>query len=143
MAEPEFVYVHSVEGHLVHRFGTDVAIGATRTRLPDGSPGPYAWDEGEVVALPAAHWGRYLKEYNRLVAGGALVVVEKKDHDACMSRQAEASRREGEALKAAAQADAASREAPAPVTGPGDAAAQAEVDAEQLDNAPAKSKRSK
>ena len=68
------LYVSAVRGHLVTRFGTDRRgiqsfIGAYRA---PGNPTEIVWDEETIIPLGEAEVARYRREYERLIAGGAL-----------------------------------------------------------------------
>jgi hypothetical protein len=54
------LYVSSVPGRLVFRFGTSVLIGATRS--PE-NPKQVSWDADKVVRIPAAEARQYAREY--------------------------------------------------------------------------------
>lgn len=68
------LYVSAVRGHLVTRFGTagrgvQSFIGAHRS---PGSPTEIVWDEECITALSEDEVARHSREYQRLLAGGAL-----------------------------------------------------------------------
>lgn len=73
------LYVSSVEGHLVTRFGTTqriggvpspgLLIGAERDRT---DPTKVVWDESKIVHIPEAEASAYAREYARAIREGAL-----------------------------------------------------------------------
>jgi hypothetical protein len=75
MTEIRFaLYVSAVRGHLVTRFGTagrgvQSFIGAHRA---PGSPTEIVWDVESITALSEDEVARHLREYQRLLDGGAL-----------------------------------------------------------------------
>jgi hypothetical protein len=88
----EPVYVSSVKGKAVARYGSgtpgtrNLAVGARQT------PTGYEWDEDAVVVIPRAEWTRYRKEYGRAIREGALKMRTAADHAAYLERQAKASK---------------------------------------------------
>lgn len=64
------LYVSSVAGHLVTRFGAQGSyVGAERD---SSDPTTVVWNEEAIVALTEAEVARYSREYDRLIRGGAL-----------------------------------------------------------------------
>lgn len=63
------LYVSSVPGRLVFRFGTSVLIGATRS---SESPKQIDWDTDNVVRIPAAEARQYAREYDGAFERGDL-----------------------------------------------------------------------
>lgn len=100
----EFVYVKAVPGHAVRRFGTPVHIGAERVKGVG-----FVWTEGEVVALPAAHWARYRKEYSRAVGDGALEMATEADYKKWVKAQARRSAKDAQPSTDAPAADGRTR----------------------------------
>jgi hypothetical protein len=105
--EPKFaLYVSSVEGKLVSRFGAGSRgapsyIGARRVA---GDPTSVVWDTELVVALTVAEVARFSREYERALAAKAL---KKRTRDEWLAQ-------------AARERDAASkgRDNPAPAAPP-------------------------
>jgi hypothetical protein len=64
------LFVSSVEGHPVTRFGSSVLLGADRD--PD-NPKKILYRTDAVIAIPQHEAVRYAREYNRLISEGALV----------------------------------------------------------------------
>lgn len=63
------------QGALVTRFGTGTYLGATLGVHQDGPKKGATfvdWHEGEVVMLPDAEVGKYLREYNQLLLEGSI-----------------------------------------------------------------------
>lgn len=76
---PKFVlFVSSIEGKLVRRYGTPVQIGAVRECENPDEPNlsrqrwRYRWQTDQVVAIPEDEFNRYRREYTRALATGAL-----------------------------------------------------------------------
>lgn len=65
------LFVSSVEGQPVTRFGTQVLIGANRDAE---TPNEIRYRTEEIVAIPRAEADRYAREYGRLIEEEALVV---------------------------------------------------------------------
>ena len=84
------LYVSSVPGRLVFRFGTSVLIGATRS---SENPKQVTWEADKIVRIPAIEARRYAREY-----GGAF---DRGDLKRQTRQKASASRR---AVKAEAEA---------------------------------------
>ena len=89
----KFIYVSSVKGNYVRRFGTEQYIGAKL--VPSGEPvarslaGESAegsfyieWDEKEITRIPETEFNLYGKEYRRLFKNGGLKKRTQKDYDA-------------------------------------------------------------
>lgn len=70
-AAPFGLFVSSVEGNPVARYGTKVLIGAQRS----GSKVTY--QPKIIIPIPVAEFRRYHREYTRAIANGSL-----KQHDA-------------------------------------------------------------
>jgi hypothetical protein len=69
MSEDRNLYVSSVEGQLVSRYGTrSLFIGARF----DQESGKLAWQPEEVVLIPEQEALFYAREYRRLLKEGAL-----------------------------------------------------------------------
>jgi len=64
------LFVSSVEGHPVARFGTKTLIGADRD--PDNAK-KIRYRTKEIIAIPNAEADRYAREYARLINDEALV----------------------------------------------------------------------
>lgn len=64
------LFVSSVEGSPVTRYGSSVLIGAERN--PD-EPRKIVYHPDAVIAIPHDEAQRYAREYRRLIAEGALV----------------------------------------------------------------------
>jgi hypothetical protein len=64
------LFVSSVEGQPVHRFGTKVLIGAD---ADPAEPRKIRYRTGDIVAIPHAEALRFAREYGRLIEEGALV----------------------------------------------------------------------
>lgn len=86
MAEgPVFaLYVRSVEGHLVPRFGTREYIGATLRGLTaeQRAAGQAAvqWDTERIVPITARDTVTYRKEYETAIQTGALKQVSEAEY---------------------------------------------------------------
>ena len=76
MAEITFRYFRSVEGMVVPRYGTATFIGVQR----DQKQG-WIWDTSTIIRVPEYETTRYLKEYRRALADGALVECTRQDFD--------------------------------------------------------------
>jgi hypothetical protein len=73
------LYVSSVAGHLVTRFGTTqrlggvpspgLLIGAERDRT---DPTKVTWDESKIVHIPEPEASTYVREYQRAIRYGEL-----------------------------------------------------------------------
>lgn len=68
-AEAFGLFVSSVEGQPVTRYGTKVLIGAARDHL---QPRKIIYDPTLIVAIPATEARRYSREYRRAIANGSL-----------------------------------------------------------------------
>jgi hypothetical protein len=68
-AEAFGLFVSSVEGRPVTRFGTKVLIGADRDPK---QPNKIQYRTKDIVAIPVAEADRFAREYGRLVADGDL-----------------------------------------------------------------------
>ena len=96
-AMDEFVYVSAKEGVLVPRFPSLQSvvtqyIGATREQAGKGNRGSIIKSEPKaVVAIPAAEWSRYRREYTRRVKDGSLLKKKKADFTRWQKARAEAS----------------------------------------------------
>ena len=77
MAEIIFKFFRSVEGKVVPRYGTATFIGVLR----DNKQG-WVWDTATVVRVPEYEVTRYMREYRRALADGALVECSSADYDA-------------------------------------------------------------
>jgi len=64
------LYVSSVEGRHVQRYGSETMIGAVIDRSVDGL---IKWDTDKVVAIPEPEYQTYRAEYDRLLKEGSLV----------------------------------------------------------------------
>lgn len=64
------LFVSSVEGRPVTRFGTKVLIGAERDAA---TPRKISYRTKDIVAIPVDEAERYTREYARLIAEGDLV----------------------------------------------------------------------
>lgn len=77
-AAPKFVlFVSSVKGSLVRRYGTPVHIGVHVECVNPGEKPllhrfKHRWREDEITALPEAEARRYAREYARAIREGAL-----------------------------------------------------------------------
>lgn len=72
MADPAAafaLFVSSVDGHPVTRFGTRTLVGAARRQL---EPTVVDYTPELVVALPHAEASRYRREYERAIQAGSL-----------------------------------------------------------------------
>jgi len=70
MAELQIaLYVSSVEGHHVTRYGTGTLIGAT---VDLEHPGNLRWDTEKIVAIPEAEYLAFKREYDVLLEDDAL-----------------------------------------------------------------------
>lgn len=99
---PKDLYVSSVPGHLVTRFGTGLLIGATRDQK---DPSKVTWDEELIVKIPEPEGRAYAKEYARALREKSLKVRTLADFDACNKKLEAASKAEADAAKAAAAAE--------------------------------------
>lgn len=124
------LYVSSVEGHLVSRFGTarpgvgNQLIGASKAPKigkddkpitgPDGSVLDWvlAWHTDEITWIPAAEHERFFREYRRAIEDGALTVRTKAEFEA--ARAAARAKSNETKVKAAQPAPEASAPSPAP-----------------------------
>lgn len=71
MSQPSFaLYVSSVEGSLVTRYGTRTFIGAERRAL---EPTVIDWNPDQVVAIPHDEFRKYRREYLRALRDRSLV----------------------------------------------------------------------
>ena|GEM_PF-2634085 len=77
MADILFRYFRSVEGMIVPRYGTTTFIGAKRDKTVG-----WVWDTARVVRIPESETVRYMKEYRRALADGAMVECLRADYDA-------------------------------------------------------------
>jgi len=68
----EFQYFRSVPGKVVSRCGTTEFVGVRRVA------GGWEWSD-QIVAIPQSHLTRYMREYKRAVADGALIPATKAD----------------------------------------------------------------
>lgn len=68
-AAPFALFVSSVEGAPVTRFGTRTIIGATRSTL---APTVLVFDTEQIVAIPHDEYRRYRREYDRALDNGSL-----------------------------------------------------------------------
>jgi hypothetical protein len=73
------LYVSSVEGRHVQRYGSETMIGAVIDRSVEGL---VRWDTEKVVAIPEAEYQAYRAEYERLIREGSLVRRTAADFDA-------------------------------------------------------------
>lgn len=99
---PEFsLFVSSVEGHAVTRFGTrpPSLIGATRTTKPAGNKPHYwsgdssiTWDTKTIVPIPTTEYARYRSEYDGAIAAKSLVRRTREEWDAQMKAHRDAKR---------------------------------------------------
>lgn len=96
-AMEEFIYVSCKEGVLVPRFpslqsAVTQYIGAIREQAGKGKRGSVIKSEpNAVVAIPAAEWARYRREYGRKVKDGALILKKKVDFTRWQKAREEAS----------------------------------------------------
>lgn len=73
-AAPGFsLFVSSVEGALVTRYGSRTLIGATRT------PTSIEWDTELITAIPTDEYERFRREYDRALRDGSLVERSAED----------------------------------------------------------------
>jgi hypothetical protein len=77
MADIIFRYFKSVEGMVVPRYGTATFIGVKRDKTVG-----WVWDTARVVRIPESETVRYMKEYRRALADGAMVECLRADYDA-------------------------------------------------------------
>lgn len=124
------LYVSSIEGHLVSRFGTarsgvgNQLIGASKAPKtdPDGKPlaGPdgsvlewvITWHTDEITWIPAAEHTRFSREYARAISDGGLLPRTKAEFEAARAAA------RAKAKEAKAKAEAQPAPAPAPETPP-------------------------
>lgn len=106
------VFVSSVEGHIVPRFG---AVSPTARAPWIGCYPVYEtkkngdvnfvgtkWDQDEVVRIPQSEFVSHLKDYSRAVDCGALKLRSAAEYEAGQKAQAATSKQEGEAIEKAA-----------------------------------------
>lgn len=110
--EAKDLYVSSVEGHLVTRFGAKLYIGASRN---PADPSQITWDLGLVVKIPEAEVLAYGREYRAAIAAGSLLVRTAADFEAFVAAQAAATEKELADRKAAEEKAKAEAEKPAAV----------------------------
>lgn len=84
MADILFRYFRSVEGKVVPRYGTATYIGVQR----DQKQG-WIWDTSAIILVPEYETTRYLKEYRRALADGALVECSRADFEALEKSESE------------------------------------------------------
>jgi hypothetical protein len=81
MSAPQFtLFVSSVEGKTVFRYGTRQLIGAKRAHVPPltdkerpaDRPAITVWNTERIVPITAQEAARYCKEYGREIRDGAL-----------------------------------------------------------------------
>lgn len=81
MSAPQFtLFVSSVEGKTVFRYGTRQLIGAKRAHVPpltdkerpEDRPAITVWNTARIVPITAQEAARYCKEYGREFRDGAL-----------------------------------------------------------------------
>ena len=103
-------YFSAKADRLVTRYGTNTYIGASVTAKAGEKP-VITSNEKVVVAISDAEFAKYGREYLRLEREGSLIKRTQADFDAMQKAEAEASKKEADALKA--QADKAAAEAKA------------------------------
>lgn len=104
------LFVSSVEGRTVSRFGTATARQANELIGARRSPGgPIVWDPEEVVALPVREVEAFAKEYRDAIAEGSLRKRIEADYLAWIAAQT----KRGEEADAKAKADAQPETKPA------------------------------
>ena len=81
------LYVSSVEGQPVSRFGTKVLIGAERD--PE-TRNKIRYRTKDVVGIPTEEANRYAREYARLIADGALIERTADDYQQQQQQRSEA-----------------------------------------------------
>ena len=84
MADITFRYFRSVAGMVVPRYGTVSFIGAMRDKVQG-----WVWDTDLVVRIPEFETTRYLREYRRALADGALVECSQADFEALEKTESE------------------------------------------------------
>lgn len=102
------IYVSSVKGHAVPRFGAPAGtyLGARRIGKQ------LEWDEERIVAIPADEYRRYRAEYDGAIADGSLKPRSADDYAKQVDdRKAAKQRAAIEAAEAAKPADAEADEA--------------------------------
>ncbi|AUX31927.1 MULTISPECIES: hypothetical protein [Sorangium] len=85
MAGIEFaLFVSSVEGSLVSRFGTGRGsyIGATRD-IKD--PTLITWDVNRIIPIPASEYARFRRAYDKAIKDGSLKLRTREEYEASLS----------------------------------------------------------
>jgi hypothetical protein len=98
------LYVSSVEGFVVGRFGSgtsltkgqNIGVYPTTKTTVEGETvfDGLRWDTDEVVLIPRAEYLAHLKAYDQELSADALKVRTKDDYDAWLKRQAAASKKD-------------------------------------------------
>lgn len=78
------LYVSSVEGCPITRFGTRTLIGATRSAA---TPTVVQYDTDKIVAISSDEYRRYLREYERAIVNGTLKRRKPEDWDRQQARR--------------------------------------------------------
>lgn len=123
MPEPKFsLFVSSVKGHTVTRYGTRQFIGCARNPQPDPNDAtavaawvPYSWNTEQVIPLTEAEATRYGKEYGKEIVGERLTKRTETDWLACLDAEKTANEAKVARVKAVAdkaKADTTAQEAP-------------------------------
>jgi len=104
---PKFaLFVSSVAGKLVRRYGTAVHIGARAEVLNPQEEDPsrhrykYRYQTSDIVAIPEAEFARYRREYTRALSDGSL---RKRSAQEWQAQIDEATRASEEAAKSKAE----------------------------------------
>jgi len=97
------LYVSAVAGHHVTRYGTTTLIGAT---VDLDHPGNLRFDPDFVAAIPLAEYLAYKREYDRLIADGALKKRTPEEFDAFIKARAAAIDKAAAEAKEKAEAEA-------------------------------------
>lgn len=95
------LYVSSVEGALVTRYGTRTQIGAEILPGPKGGKQTIRWNTGVVVALSQDELVKYKREYRRAIDAGELVERTADDFRAYIARENEENERLAQEREAA------------------------------------------
>jgi hypothetical protein len=110
---PQPLFVSSVEGHHVTRYGTGTLIGA---EVDLQHPGNLRFDTAKVVMIPAAEYAAHKREYDHLLETGSLERRTPGEYRLYQERlttalDAAAAKAKAEAKKSAEEADAKAKSA--------------------------------
>lgn len=119
-APMKFIYVSSVEGKLVTRYGS-LEVGRVQyIGASFDGVSKVTWDTKAVTAIPESEWNKFQREYKQAVANKELTLRTEEDFAAYRKKREADEKKAADAAKAAEAKAAAGTEAAAEANKTGD-----------------------